>query len=129
MSPGLQKGAREHPPDARRIVDRFHAIKHANEAVDEVGKTQGRGNKLLKKTKYLWLSDERSLSPARLQTKRNLMRQRLKTARACQMRETLQDIYQDSQSPAEAYSGPTRLRSWMTHPRLEPMKRFAALIR
>jgi transposase len=129
MSLGLQKGVREHPPNARRIVDRFHVIKHANEAVDEVRKTQGRGNKLLKKTKYLWLSNERSLSPARLQTKRNLMRQRLKTARACQMRETLQDIYQDSQSPAEAYSGPTRLRSWMTHSRLEPMKRFAALIR
>jgi transposase len=45
------------------------------------------------------------------------------------MRETLQDIYQDSQSPAEAYSGLTRLCSWMTHSRLEPMKRFAALIR
>jgi transposase len=129
MSPGFRKGVREHLPNARRIVDRFHVIKHASEAVDEVGKTEGRGNTLLKKTKYLWLGNERSLSPARLQTKRNLMRQRLKTARACRMREALRDIYQDSQSPAEAYGGLTRLCSWMMHSRLEPMKRFAALIR
>ncbi|MDN5973373.1 ISL3 family transposase [Bifidobacterium crudilactis] len=129
MSLGFQKGVREHLPNARRIVDKFHVIKHANEAVDEVRKTEGRGNTLLKKTKYLWLSNERSLSPARLETKRSLIRQRLKTARACQMREALQDIYQDSQSPAEAYSGLTRLCSWMMHSRLEPMKRSAALIR
>lgn len=65
----------------------------------------------------------------KLETKRSLTLQRLRTARACQMRETLQDIYEDSATRAEAEDGLGRLCSWMMHSRLEPMKSFARLIR
>lgn len=34
MSPGFAKGIRERLPNAARIIDKFHVIKHANEAVD-----------------------------------------------------------------------------------------------
>jgi transposase len=47
MSLGFQKGIREHLPNARRIVDKFHMIKHANEAVDAVRKMEGRGEHAL----------------------------------------------------------------------------------
>jgi transposase len=45
MSPGFRKGVREHLPNARRIVDRFHVIKHANEAVDESGRRKDEGTR------------------------------------------------------------------------------------
>ena len=112
MSLGFRKGIREHLPHARRIVDRFHVARHANEAVDKAGKTEGRSNPLLKRTKYLWLRNEESLTELQVETKRNLTRQRLKTGRACRMREVLQDIYTDSRTPSEAW---VRLHRLSTH--------------
>ena len=129
MSPGFRKDIREHLPHARRIVDRFHVARHANEAVDKVRKTEGRSNPLLKRTKYLWLRNEESLTELQVETKRNLTRQRLKTGRACRMREVLQDIHTDSRTPSEAWVRLHRLCSWMMHSRLEPMKDFARMIR
>lgn len=41
MSPGFAEGVRQWLPDAARIIDRFHVIKHANEAVDKVRKKPG----------------------------------------------------------------------------------------
>lgn len=57
------------------------------------------------------------------------MKQRLKTGRSCQMRETLQDIYETGRTPAEAWARLHRLCSWMMHSRLEPMKDLARMIR
>lgn len=53
----------------------------------------------MKRTKYLWFGNEAALSDLRLETKRGLTRQRLKTARACRMREVLQGICMDSRPP------------------------------
>lgn len=72
MNRGFQKDIREHLPHVRRIIDKFHVARHANEA---------------------------ALSDLRLETKRGLTRQRLKTARACRMREVLQGICMDSRPP------------------------------
>lgn len=99
MSRGFQKDIREHLPHVRRIIDKFHVARHANEAVDKVRKAEGRENGLLKRTKYLWLGNEAALSDLWLETKRGLTRQRLKTARACRMREVLQGICMDSRPP------------------------------
>ena len=41
MSLGFAKGIRERLPNAARIIDKFHVIKHANEAVDKVPQTGG----------------------------------------------------------------------------------------
>ena len=129
MSPGFRKGIREHLPHARRIVDKFHVARHANEAVDKAGKTEGRSNPPLKRTKYLWLRNEESLTELQVETKRNLTGQRLKTGRACRMREVLQGICTDGRTPSEAWVRLHRLCSWMMHSRLEPMKDFARMVR
>lgn len=129
MSLGFRKGIREHLPRARRIIDKFHVVKHANEAVDRVRKAEGRENGLLKRTKYLWLRNETALTDPQLETKRSLTRQRLKTVRACQMRETLQDIYETSSTKPEAWVRMHRLCPWMMHSRLGPMKELARMIR
>ena len=75
---------------------------------------------LLKRTKYLWLRNEESLTELQVETKRNLTRQRLKTGRACRMREVLQDIYTDSRTPSEAWVRLHRLCSWMMHSSSSP---------
>ena len=62
--------------------DRFHVIKHANEAVDKVGKAEAGDRPALRNTKYVWLRNEADLTDPRLEVKRNLARQRLETARA-----------------------------------------------
>lgn len=98
-------------------------------SVDRVRKAEGGHNALLKRTKYLWPGNESSLAELQLETKRGLQKQRLKTARACRMRETLQDIYADSASRAEAEAGFRALCSWMMHSRLEPMKALARQLR
>ena len=129
MSLGFAKGIREHLPNAAKVIDKFHVIKHANEAVDKVRKTQAGRNPLLRRTKYLWLRNEEGLTGLQLETKHNLQKQRVKTGRACQMRETLQDIYATSTSRMQAEAGFQTLCSWMMHSRLEPMKTLARRIR
>ena len=78
---------------------------------------------------HLWLKNEANLTELQLQTKRGLQRQRLKTARACQMRETLQEIYDTSADRVEAETGFKRLCSWMMRSRLEPMNTLASQFR
>lgn len=129
MSLGFRKGIREHLPHARRIVDKFHVARRDNEAVGRVRRTEGRSDPLLRRTKCLWLGNGESLAELQPETKRNLTRQRLKTGRACRMRGVPQDVYADSPAPSEAWVRLYRLRSWMMHSRLEPMKELARMIR
>ena len=103
--------------------------RHANGAVDKAGKTEGRSDPLLKRAEYLWLRNGESLAELQAETKRNLTGQRLKTGRACRMREVLQDICTDGRTPSEAWVRLHRPCSWMMHSRLEPMKDFARMVR
>ena len=67
MGPGFAKGIREHPPDAARVIDRFHVVRHANGAVDKVRRTQAGRNPLLRRTTYPWLRNEEGLTGLRLE--------------------------------------------------------------
>jgi transposase len=68
MGPGFAKGIRERPPDAARVIDRFHVVRHANGAVDEVRRTQAGRNPLLGRTTYPWPRNEEGLTGLRLET-------------------------------------------------------------
>ena len=129
MSPGFARDIRDYLPNAAKTIDRFHVIKHANEAVDKVCKAEARENPPLKRTKYLWPGSDSNLTDPQLEVKRNLAKRRSKTARACGMRECLQDIYADSANRMEAEAGFKALRSWMMHSRPEPMKALAGQFR
>ena len=129
MSLGFRKGIRGHLTHARRIVDRFHVARHANGAVDKAGKTEGRSDPLLKRAEYLWLRNEESLAELQVEARRNLTGRRLRTGRACRMREVPQDVYADGRTPSEAWVRLHRLCSWVMHSGLEPMKDFARMVR
>jgi transposase len=128
MSLGFQKGIRENLPKARPIIDRFHIVKHANEAVDEVRREECKENSILKNTRYLWLKNDSRLSSSQLANRSKLCRMNLKTARAFRMRLALQDIYACAGSKEEAEDLFAKLIQWMRRSRLEPMKKLASML-
>lgn len=133
MSLGFRKGINEHFINSNTVIDKFHVIKHINEALDEVRRDeikQGPWYKhLLNKSKWLWLKNETNLTDKQLERKESLMHKRLKTARAYAMRVTLQDIYETSFDRATAEERLNHLYNWLTRSRLAPMKNFAKLLK
>ena len=129
MSLGFRKGIEENFENSETIIDKFHVVKHANEAVDKVRKAEVKNNALLKKTKYLWLSNDDNLSVEQQAKKASLMKKHLKTARAYSMRVELQDIYETCYTRAEAEERLKKLCSWMMHSRLPQMKKLCRTIR
>ena len=129
MSLGFRKGILENFPEAHTIIDKFHVIKHCNEAVDKVRKEEAKTNELLRRTKYIWLKNEKNLTENQREKKTALCRKHLRMARAYCMRIALQEIYETCMDKEHADERLRRLCSWMMHSRLEPMKEFAWLVR
>lgn len=129
MSLGFKKGINEKFKNAKMIIDKFHVIKHANEAVDKTRKAEAKSNAELKGTKYLWLKNGENLSDKQKEKRDSLMKLHLKTGRALMMREELQDIYESSGTRDTAETRLGALCSWIMHSRINEMKPFAKLIR
>lgn len=131
MSLGFKKGINDNFPNSATIIDKFHVIKHANEAVDKVRKQESKDNKILKGTKYLWLKNEENLTENQAKKKAEILKssKHFKTGRAYSMRVELQDIYEECQTYDEAESRFKKLCSWLSRSRLEPMKKLCSLIR
>jgi len=133
MSLGFKKGINEHFVNSSTVIDKFHVIKHINEALDEVRRDEVRQGPwykhLLNKSKWLWLKNDANLTDKQLERKESLMHKRLKTARAYAMRVTLQDIYETSFNRTTAEERLNQLYNWLTRSRLTPMKNFAKLLK
>lgn len=129
MSLGFKKGIKENFKNSNTVIDKFHVVKHANEAVDKVRKEEVKTNSVLKKTKYIWLKNDNNLTEYQKKKKFNLSKLNLKTSRAYNMRLALQGIYESCVTVEQAKEGLKKLCSWMMHSRLEPMKAFAKTIR
>lgn len=131
MSLGFRKGVNDNFPNSNTIIDKFHVIKHANEAVDKVRKVESKTDESLKKTKYLWLKNDDNLTDKQREWKKSLLKttKHLKTARAYAMRVELQDIYEQCEDRESASARLKKLCTWMMHSRLEQMKDLCRLIR
>ncbi len=81
----------------------------------------------MKRSRYLWLKNERNLSADQSAQLGSLARTNLKTARAYHLRLAFQEIYQE-RSPEWAALFLDRWYSWARRSRLEPMKRVALTI-
>ena len=93
MSPAFIKGAAENLPNAAITFDRFHAVKIINDAVDQVRRSEQKGQRLLRGTRYIWLRNPANLSDRQRATLDNLPTRHLKTARAYQIRLAFQELY------------------------------------
>jgi transposase len=127
MSAAFIKGVTENLTEAEITFDKFHAVKLVNDAVDEVRRIESKSRPELKRSRYLWLKNERNLSAEQRGTLGALNRMHLKTARAYQLRLAFQEIYQQPTSGwGELFL--ERWYSWAIRSRLEPMKQAARTV-
>ena len=128
LFPAFQKGAKEHLPNAQVTFDRFHLMKLVNEAVDAVRRSEAFTQPDLKKTRWLWLKNERKLKVKQKEQLQELLKnQNLKTAQAYQYRLTFQDIF----TIKNRHQGATLLKAWMENAKdsgLPPMVKIAYTI-
>nr|WP_025693969.1 transposase [Paenibacillus durus] len=90
--------AKDMPMNAvRRIMKetdkrQFHVVQEANEAVDEVRRTESKRTEDLKNTRYIWLKNEANLTKAQKETLDKLKDCELDTVKAYRMRLILQEM-------------------------------------
>lgn len=100
MSPAYLAGVKESIGDQAQVVfDKFHVIAHVNDAVDHVRRQEMRfggwaTRNDLKETRWIWLKNPENLNEKQKARRQRLEDKNLITAKAYQMRLTLQDIYQ-----------------------------------
>jgi transposase len=130
MSVAFIAGIRDHLSNAEITFDRFHIMKQLGEAVDEVRRAEAKQRPaLLKKTRWLWLSNREKLSANDQRALVWLTRPSLglATARAHRWREDFQGFYDQPADQAEAYL--SRWCAGAMRSRLQPVKDFVAMLR
>lgn len=130
MSGVFIKGIGEHLPQAQITFDRFHLMQQLGRAVDDVRRQEARNEPLLKKTRYLFLSNRQRLTPQHRERLAALEAPslRLKTVRALHLREAFQAIYH-AESIEEFTSLLASWYSWAIRSRLEPMRKVARMVK
>lgn len=128
MSTAFISGVTKNFPEADLVFDRFHIMKLMGDAVDEVRRAESKETDVLKKTRYLWLSNPKNLSADQAEKLSSLAELNLKTARAYRIKLALAHFFeQEDYASAESY-----LNSWYywaTHSRLEPVIKVAKTIK
>ena len=127
MSAAFITGVTENLTEAEITFDKFHAVKLVNDAVDKVRRAESKDRPELKRSRYLWLRNEPSLSAESRATPQALIRLHLKTARAYQIRSAFQEIYRQ---PTYEWGALflDRWYSWAIRSRLQPMKDAARTV-
>ncbi|MCL4768062.1 MAG: ISL3 family transposase [Hyphomicrobiaceae bacterium] len=127
MSGAFIKGVTENLTEAEITFDKLHAVKLVNDAVDKARRAESKGRPELKRSRYLWLRNEPSLSAESRATLATLTRLHLKTARAYQIRLAFQEVYQQPSRPwGELLLD--RWYSWAIRSRLDPIKDAARTV-
>jgi transposase len=127
MSAAFIKGVGDNLTEAEITFDKFHAVKLVNDAVDKVRRQESKGRPELKRSRYLWLRNEPSLSAESRANLQALTRLHLKTTRAYQIRLAFQEVYQQ---PTAAWGALflDRWYGWAIRSRLAPIKDAARTI-
>jgi transposase len=121
---------KENLPNALLVFDKFHIIRHLLNAVDDVRKEEAKklDSQLLKKTRYIWLKNPWNLTEMQKTKLRDLEKLNLKITRAYILKEAFRRFW-DYTYPAWAKKYLDRWFWWATHSRLEPIRKFAWMIR
>ena len=128
MSRACIAGVGKHLPEAAITFDRFHVVKLANEALEEVRRAEVRPEPALERSRWMWLKDKHRWTKTQIAQHHDLSRRRLKTARAFRMKEELRDIFARATGKAEAVEPLTAWLSWAKRSRLAPFRKFARTI-
>ena len=124
---------RQHAPNAQILFDRFHIVKHLNEAVDAVRRELWRRliskeKVTVKGTRWLLLKNPWNLSDSQKERLSTLVRWNTPLVRAWYLKEAFQ-LFWAYQQPKRARE---HLQKWMNsamRSKLEPFKKFVHLLR
>lgn len=129
MSPAFQKGIEDNFPWACVTFDKFHVIKLMNEALDAVRREEQKKFPFFKNSRYLWLTNPQKLSQSKVERLESLKSLNTKTARAYQIKITLQDIYQNAVDKNQAMQLLSKWYGWAARCRIDQVKEFAKTIK
>jgi transposase len=126
MSPAFIKGFKENIPNAEITFDKFHNIKMINSAVDKVRREESKTMFILKKSRYVFLKNERNLKETERKKLEEIKMSKLniKSLRALHIRENFQAIYQ-AETKEKFIILLKKWYFWATHSRLEPIIEIA----
>lgn len=121
-------------PQAKLVFDKFHIKRHLLNALNDVRKAEAASLKqkhpeLLKGTRYIWLKNPENLTDRqRLQLAELEKRGGLKVLRAYELKELFDHLWEYLSKPwAKKYLD--RWFWWATHSKLEPLRKFAWMLR
>ena len=80
-------------PIADIVHDNFHVIKYLNKGVDEVRKSEVKGNNELKNTKYIFLKKKENWTQNQYLKFQEINKLNLKSANAWRIKENFKEIY------------------------------------
>lgn len=123
MSPSFISGIEEQFPDASISFDKFHIMKMVNEALDEVRRQEQLKEPMLKKTRYIWLKNQRNLTEKQNDQMLKLKDAGLKTSKAYQLKLSLQGLWQTSEMMSALYFD--SWYDWAIRSRIQPMVELA----
>lgn len=127
MSAAFIAGVREMLPDAQLTFDRYHVMAVVNAAVDAVRRQEVREEPVLKRSRYLFLKNQESLSPKESRRFESIRTLDLKTVQAYHLKTTFQRFFglTDEQ---EADTFLSDWLGWAKDSRLGPMVEAAYTI-
>ena len=129
MSPAFISGVSEYLPEASITFDKFHVIQALNKVQDEVRRMEQKKNPLLTNSRYIWLKNPENLTEKQKEQLETLRYENLKTAKVYQMKLVFQDIYRTIREAEAAKEAIKKWLSWAVRSRLEPVKRFAKMVK
>jgi len=126
MGAAFEAGIRENFPNAEITFDKFHVVKLANEAVDQVRREEARNNFQIKGRRYIFLKNVDRLTQEEKEALSRLEAQNLDTVQAMQIRMNLQQLFTMSAKSARRFLD--RWNAWVQVCDLPPMKRLAKTV-
>ena len=124
---------KEKAPNALLVFDKFHIVRHLMEAVDQVRRNEiaekGKAHKqLMNHTRYIWLKNPWDLTDNQKVKLGSLEKLNLKINRAYLLKEAFRNLW-FYKTTGWAYRYLKQWFWWATHSRLEPIRKFAWMIR
>jgi len=126
MSAAFEAGIRQNFENAEITFDKFHVIKLANEAVDDVRRHEARNNFQIKGRRYIFLKNVDRLTQEEKEALSRLEAQNLDTTQAMQIRMNLQQLFKMDAKTARRFLA--RWNAWVQVSDLAPMKKLAKTI-
>ncbi len=126
MGAAFEAGIKANFENAEITFDKFHVIKLANEAVDEVRRQEAKNNFQIKGRRYIFLKNVDRLTQEEKEALSRLEAQNLDTIQAMQIRMNLLQLFTMSAKSARRFLD--RWNAWVQVSDLAPMKKLAKTI-